>query len=103
MRKGKIYYEIEDSTYYADYKQFRFYFTSILYQEKFKYGVETYIHSEYAKLKFRYSINENQVEVETLKLILLLNYYKKLEKRGFRVYYNSNYMKGVTKWQRIDK
>lgn len=103
MRKGKIYYELEESDYYADFKQFRFYFSSQIVQEKFKYGVEPYLHSEYAKLKYRYSINEKQVEVETLKLILLLNFYKKLEKRGFRVYYNSNYMKGVTRWERIDK
>lgn len=101
--KPKIYHDIEDSEFFADYKQFRFYFSSDSYRRKFAWKIEEYIHTEYSKLKYKYLINENQVETETLKLILLLNFYKRLEKRGFRVYYNSNYKKGVTRWEKVNK
>lgn len=75
-----IYNDINESVFYIDYLDFRFYFSSDLNRSRFKLKLK----EEYTKLNKRLN---NIYELDYTKLILL-SVYKKVEKRGFRVYYN---------------
>lgn len=75
-----IYNDINESVFYIDYLDFRFYFSSDLNRSRFKLKLK----EEYSKLNKRLN---NIYELDYTKLILL-SVYKKVEKRGFRVYYN---------------
>lgn len=75
---------IKESDYSYNFKGLSFYFSSKQYLEKFKNNIEDYINNETMKLKIKYNI------IFSIDLILMLAYYKKIEKRGFRVYDNLN-------------
>lgn len=75
---------IKESDYSYNFKGLSFYFSSKQYLEKFKNNIEDYINNETMKLKVKYNI------IFSIDLILMLAYYKKIEKRGFRVYDNLN-------------
>lgn len=81
-----IYYDIKESDYYTKFninnEEIVLYFSSLFLRKKFLDNVGNYIHSENLKLTIQYKI-----DIDATKL-LILSYYKKLEKRGFRVLIN---------------
>lgn len=77
--KRGVYLDIFESDYYYDLDGVRYYFSSKLYLNKFKDNVMNYVNENSIKLKLRYKINLN------FDLFLTLSYYRKVEKRGFRV------------------
>lgn len=83
----RVYQNIEESPIYYDYENFRFYFSSAFYRRNFKTRIEAYINEESYKIRNRYKIF-NEKFFDLLKEVLLISYYKKIEKRGFKVYLN---------------
>ena len=84
MRVGKVYKNIEDSDYVFDFQRFTFYFSSKFYIEKFKKELDNYIDIEQKRLIKRYDTILDSSEY------LALSLYKKIEKRGFRVYFKND-------------
>lgn len=82
MRIGKVYYNLYESEYHYNFKRFKFIFSSKLYINNFVKQLENYICIENNKLGAKYSIELEASEY------LALSLYKKIEKRGFLVYYN---------------
>lgn len=83
----RVYQNIEESPIYYDYENFRFYFSSAFYRRNFKTRIDSYINEETYKIRNRYKIF-NEKFFDLLKEVLLVSYYKKIEKRGFKVYLN---------------
>lgn len=81
-----IYYDIKESDYYTklnvNNEEILLYFSSLFLKNKFLNNIAMYIHNENIKLSILYKI-----DIDATKL-LILSYYKKIEKRGFRVYVN---------------
>ena len=82
--KNGIYLDLKESEYKINYNGLIYYFSSELYMYKFKNNVKQFIIEESAKLKAKYKIN---IYLDTM---LTLSFYKKIEKRGFRVVYKEN-------------
>lgn len=82
MRLGKVYYNLDESTYLFNYQRFTFIFSSKFYIEKFKKELSSYVDIETRKLVSKYQVNLEGSEY------LALSLYKKIEKRGFKVLYN---------------
>lgn len=80
MTDNIIYYDIDKSPYIYENIYFTFYFSSQFYKNKFINEVYNYTSNEQDKLKVKF-----KNKVDFLK-ILMLDYYKKVEKRGFKVY-----------------
>lgn len=78
-RKG-IYLNLLESDYNITLNNLTFYFSSKIYLQKFANNVKSYIDTEQAKINIKYGI------YISLSSYLMLAYYKKIEKRGFRVY-----------------
>lgn len=74
-----IFYNIEESNLYVRLFNLKFYFSSEFNVMRFKKGVKTYIDTENMKVSCKYGI---KVELDRL---LAICYYKKIEKRGFRI------------------
>lgn len=79
-----IYLDLKESEYKLNYNGLIYYFSSELYMNKFKNNVKQFIVEETAKLKTKYRIN---IYYDTM---LTIAYYKKIEKRGFRIVYKIN-------------
>ena len=77
-----IYYDLNESTYVSVQGDFKFYFSSQFYNDKFEQGLQRYINNETLKVKIRY---DHRISLDDL---LCLSFYKKIEKRGYRVEYN---------------
>ena len=81
-----IYYDLKESDYFVEMninsEKIILYFSSLFIRKKFLENVGDYIHNENLKLSITYKI-----DLDATKL-LILSYYKKLEKRGFRVLIN---------------
>lgn len=81
-----IYYDLKESEYFAcldiNSERFILYFSSKFNRKRFLENVGEYIHNENLKLSIMYKI-----DIDATKL-LILSYYKKIEKRGFRVLIN---------------
>lgn len=71
---------LNESEYFFKYKGLIFYFSSEFYKKKFTEEITNYIETETFKLQVKYNINVN------FDLLFMLALYKKIEKRGFRVY-----------------
>lgn len=84
----RVYQNIEESPIYYEYDNFTFYFSSAFYRRNFKLRVEQYIKEETYRLKNRYKVINEKFFNDFLKEVLLISFYKKIEKRGFRVYLN---------------
>ena len=84
MTDNVIYYNINKSPYKYETVYFTFYFSSQFYLNKFKREVYDYIDIEQNKLKVKFR------HLVSFERVLMLDYYKKVEKRGFRVYDNLN-------------
>ena len=75
-----IYYNIDESDIELRYKDLVFYFSSEFNIERYRNKIIRFIEEENYKLKAKYN-----VEVD-LSDMLMISYYMKIEKRGFRVY-----------------
>lgn len=84
MIKSRVFANIDESSYFVDLYGYRFYFSSLVYLEKFKKRIFEYIKDESIKLKNKYKVNFNNKEYLTLSL------YRKIETRGFRIYLLEN-------------
>ena len=84
MRVGKVCNNINDSDIKIVKSGLIFYFSSDSYKRKFEQNVDEYVKNEVIKLE-----NKNQV-IANFELYFLIGYYKRLEKRGFKVYDDVN-------------
>ena len=75
-RKG-IYLDLKESEYKLILGGLEFYFSSELYMQKFKKLVVNFMNEE---TTIRYNVNIN------LDLFFAISLYKRIEKRGFRIY-----------------
>lgn len=71
--------DLKESDFIYNYSGFSFVFSSKFYLKKFSENIEHYILEENAKIKNKYSLNFN------FDLFFAISFYKKIEKRGFRV------------------
>ena len=78
-RRG-IYLNLLESNYKITINNFTFYFSSKNYLQKFTDNVKFYIEQEQAKFIIKYGI------YISLSTYFMISYYKKIEKRGFRIY-----------------
>ena len=82
-RKG-IYYDLEETEYFVIKFGLIFYFSSKYYLDKFVETADKYIKEQNIRFRSKYKIFIN------LDLVLLISYYKQIEKRGFRIYDDIN-------------
>lgn len=80
--KRGIELDLNSSAIKLKYNDLTFYFSSILYKEKFQEKLESYILEEQLKINLRYRLN---IKMQKTLAIAL---YKKIEKRGFKIYSN---------------
>lgn len=76
-----VFYKLEDSPFFLRIGDFMFYFTSKFYMDKYNNTYRDYVKNETLKLNVKYNM---LVDAEEM---LLLSYYKIVEKRGFKVQY----------------
>lgn len=74
-----IYLDLNESDYIYDLDGVRYYFSSEFYLRKFKEKVLDYVNNETVKLRLKYKTNFN------FDLFLSVSFYRKIEKRGFRI------------------
>lgn len=75
---------IDDNNFVYEYDNMLFYFSSLLYYKKFEKLLSEYLKNETLKLKNKFNCTIVCDEM------ILLNLYKKIEKRGFKVYYKDH-------------
>lgn len=80
ITKNGICLNLEESNYKILKYGVIFYFSSLLYLEKFEKEVENYINTETIKLRNKYKVDND------FTLYLAISFYKKIEKRGFYIY-----------------
>ena len=78
-----VYNDIDESVFYFTYNKLRFYFSSLLYKEKFTRQYKQFLKEEMMKLRIKYKAN---IYADEMILLLL---YKQIEKRGFKVLYDN--------------
>ena len=80
MKTSKgIYLDLSESDYIFKYEGIEYYFSSVLYMEKFKKLVDSYVTEETAKLEIKYKLFID------FRVYLAISLYKRIEKRGFRI------------------
>lgn len=77
-RRG-IYYNLKESEYIYDREHYRFYFSSEYNKYRFETQLEDYIKSKNEKI-----INNLELNID-ITLIYMIEFYKKIEKRGFKI------------------
>ena len=75
----RVEYDINKSEYYFKVNKLTFFFSSKFNKTRFENGFIEYVQEETNKIKAKYKVDIN------LTSYLLLAYYKKIEKRGFKV------------------
>lgn len=82
-----IFNDLRESTYKVNYDELEFVFSSEFYRNNFIENMENVLKIESAKLyaKYNTSINANY--------LILINFYRKIEKRGFLVNYRGKPLK----------
>ena len=75
----RVEYNINRSEYYFKVNKLTFFFSSKFNKTRFENGFIEYVSEETNKIKAKYKVDIN------LTNYLLLAYYKKIEKRGFKV------------------
>lgn len=75
----RVEYDINKSEYYFKVNKLTFFFSSKFNKTRFENGFIEYVGEETNKIKAKYKVDIN------LTNYLLLAYYKKIEKRGFKV------------------
>lgn len=78
--KRGIYLNLKESEYKFSFKSLTFYFSSKKYLEKFAENVNNFVELETDKMKVKYN------NIISLDLFFMISFYKKTEKRGFRVF-----------------
>lgn len=74
-----VYNNIGDSVFFIDIGKFRIYFSSEFNKSRFLKNYKNYIDEENAKLENKYHVKI------VANYYLLFAFYKKIEKRGFRI------------------
>ena len=82
--KRGVYQDISESDYYYELDGVRYYFSSEFNLERYKTRVQDYVNNEIIKLKYRFKV------ICSFDLYFQLAFYKKIEKRGFKVVELSN-------------
>lgn len=77
--KSIVYNNIENSNFFIDVGKLRIYFSSEFNKNRFLKNYKNYIDEENAKLENKYHVKI------VANYYLLVAYYKKIEKRGFRL------------------
>lgn len=80
--KSKVYYDIDESIYSVDYNEFKLYFSSETNMNKFNRQIDNYIEDQTFYLLNRYGHVINLFDD-----FLTVALYKRIEKRGFKVFY----------------
>ena len=75
----RVEYDINESEYYFRVNKLALFFSSKFNKTRFENGFIDYVNEETNKIKAKYKVDIN------LTNYLLLAYYKKIEKRGFKV------------------
>ena len=75
----RVEYDINKSEYYFRVNKLTLFFSSKFNKSRFENGFIDYVNEETNKIKAKYKVDIN------LTNYLLLAYYKKIEKRGFKV------------------
>ena len=75
----RVEYDINKSEYYFKVNKLTLFFSSKFNKSRFENGFIEYVNEETNKIKAKYKVDIN------LTNYLLLAYYKKIEKRGFKV------------------
>ena len=75
----RVEYDVNKSEYYFKVNKLTLFFSSKFNKTRFENGFIDYVSEETNKIKAKYKVNIN------LTNYLLLTYYKKIEKRGFKV------------------
>lgn len=75
-----IYLDLNESEYKISVSGLVFYFSSQFYLDKFSKNVKEFIKEETIKINVKYKVNID------LTIYLMIAFYKKIEKRGFRIY-----------------
>lgn len=78
--KRGIYLNLEESEYFVIKSGLIFYFSSKQYLDKFVNEVDKYVKEQSIQINIKYKIYIN------VELYLLIAFYKRIEKRGFRIY-----------------
>lgn len=78
-----IYIDINESTFVFELENIKFYFSSDFYLQKYKKEYRSYVKNQQNKLKLQLMCN---ISAE---YIFMINLYKKIEKRGFKVLYKN--------------
>lgn len=77
--KSNVCYNLSKSNFYTTYKHYTFYFSSEFNKTRFETQINSYAENEILKLNARYGTMINAHVMVALQL------YKKIEKRGFYV------------------
>lgn len=85
--KRGVYYDLKESEYRYKIDNFEFVFSSLFYLSLFKTNLNEYINYEQSKINTKLN---NKIDI---KEVILLNHYKRIEKRGFLVYYKGKELK----------
>lgn len=74
-----VYLNLSDSDYFTDIDGLRFFFSSEFNKKRFDNNIDNFIEEENQKINNKYHVDIN------LEFYLMIVYYKKIEKRGFRI------------------
>ena len=74
-----VYLDLNESDIVTNYDEFRFYFSSKFNKERFEKNIDNFIKIESARI-----YNKYRVQIY-LNLYLSIVFYKKIEKRGYRI------------------
>ena len=78
-----VYLDLSETDVVSKYNGINFYFSSEFNRKRFENNVDDYIKVETLKMINRYKVKANW------SLLLMVAYYKKIEKRGFRIEFES--------------
>ena len=83
----RVYLDLNESIYSINYEGLTFYFSSSFNETRFLNNVDNFVKMESLKMTNRYNVKANW------NLLLMISYYKKIEKRGFRIETDSGRIK----------
>lgn len=78
-----VYNDIMESDYYVSKNDIVFYFSSEVYARKFEERVDDYVADMLAKYNNKFGT------ILSGELLYTINYYRKIEKRGFRIIWDN--------------
>lgn len=78
-----VYLDLTETEFVSSYNGINFYFSSLFNLTRFEKNVDDFVKMETFKMINRYKVKANW------SLLLMISYYKKIEKRGFRIEYDS--------------